>query len=201
MVFDAEAMIVTGIQREDGRKQIEVRWPTDEEWLERMKGWSIRVQKLGRGQTISEIESGAADLALYNKIRTEESPDLSQVEAQKLIGSLSSCEINDVELGLDEATVRLTILRGKQVTHTLRIPTTAEIAQYQRTARKLNVDLPHGGQKIRLPVQAAADLWEKCHRGHEGYQNGVPVIHRDVGIRAVIAECEREAEAPEDEDF
>ena len=41
MAFDTTANIVTHIQREDGRKQIEVRWPTDEEWLVRMKGWSI----------------------------------------------------------------------------------------------------------------------------------------------------------------
>lgn len=201
MAFDTQAHVVTHIQREDGRKEIEVRWPTDEEWLERNKGWSLKVQKLGRGQTTQDVESGPADLALYNKIRNGNSPDLSALEAQKLIANIEKCEVIEIDLGLDEAVIHMLVVKNKPVTHTLRIPTTAEIAAFQRTARKMSVDLPHGASRQRLPMSSSADLWEKCLRSTEGYANGVPIVHRDVAMRALIADCEREAEASDDEDF
>jgi len=200
MAFDTNNGYAVPLRREDGLHKVKVRWPTDEEWIDRYKNWNINISNLGRGISETQIESFKADLALYQKIREEESLELVAEEAQKVIEVISRCEVTGVSLGLDEAVVDMTIVNGMKVKHTLRLPTTAEVTQFQRSSARV-MDLPHGRQTVRTNLNAGSSLYDKCHRGHEGYVNGVPITHRDSALRAVITECEREAQPGESEDF
>ena len=200
MAFDTNTEIGIKIRRREGEQLAVVRWPTDEEWAERMKGWRITIHRLGRGVSETDVESGAADLALYQKIRTPDSPDLAPEEASKVIGDIGRCDIDDVLLGMDTATVEMTVYGKQTVKHILRIPTTAEVTQFKRGSSRV-MDMPHNRQQIRTNLLAGAKLWEACHESHEGYVNGVPVMHQDAAIRAVLDKCETAAEAGKDEDF
>lgn len=200
MAFDIQANIATTIRRESGPQEIEVRWPTDEEWIERSKGWSIMVQRLGRGVSETQVDTAQADIGLYGKIRVNGSPELEAAEAQKVIEALIRCDITDVALSMDVATVSMTVMGGMKVQHTLRIPTTAEVTGFRRAAVRI-MDLPHGRQKLRTNLHAGASLWAQCRKEIAGYAGAIPITHQDAAIRAVIEACEVEAEASKDEDF
>ena len=201
MAFDTHAEIASRIRRTEGMQEIVVRWPSDQEWIEYRKAVPIKLHHLGRGMSEGEADSSAADLKLYDKIRVGNSPDLTPEEAEKMIGDVSRCDIMDVLMSTDDATVEMVICGGFRVRHTLRIPTTAETMQFKR-ARSRALQLPHGRQLLRTNIQAGGELWTKCQKGAEGYANGsVPVLHQDAAVLAVINACDNEAEALKDEDF
>lgn len=200
-MFDTSNEIQTSIRRADGVRNIVVRWPTDEQWLQRSRSWHINVQRRGRGVSETQVESARADSTLYVQIRQEDSPDLEVDEAAKIIEILARCDITDVSLEMDEATVTMTVLGDTEVRHRLKLPTTAQVTQFKRSSVRV-MDMPHGRQQLRTNMQAGLDLYTKCAVGVEGYANGsIPSIHRDAAIRAVIDACEAEAEAAKGEDF
>lgn len=200
MAFDTHANVAAPIRRPEGQRMVEVRWPTDEEWVERSKGWAINISRLGRGVSQTQVDSTQADWKLYHKIREPESPDLTVDEAGLIVEALTRCEINNVALELDQATVEMTVTGSAKVTHTLRIPTTEEVTRFKRAAVRV-IDLPHGKQQLRTNLLAGVELWAKCAQGNDGYSNGIPLIHKDAAVRAVIDACEMQAESPANENF
>jgi hypothetical protein len=201
MAFDTQTEIAWKIRRTEGEQTAVVRFPTDQEWVEYRRSLRIVQQNLGRGATETDINTAEPDLKLYQKIRLPESPDLSADEAVMLIGVVAHCNIQDVTLNMDEASVDLQVLKTFRVKHRLRIPTTAEVVQFKR-AQGRQINLPHGRSQYILNLHAGADLYDKCLLGTEGYANGsVPVLHRDAAMRAVISACEEQTEAPSGEDF
>jgi hypothetical protein len=201
-VFDSNVEVATSIRRESGEQEVAVRFPSDDEWVARSRKWQIVQQRLGRGMTETQIDTAGADAALYNVIRLNGSPDLSAAEASQILKLLSRCEITDVDLGSGSAVVSMTVMNGEEVTIDLKIPTTAEVGEFQRSSARV-YDLPHGRQHIRLNLQATEAMWKRCFISAAGYREGtgVPLIHRDAAVRAVIDACERRAEAPKGEDF
>lgn len=188
-MFNTASQIVTSIRRSDGEKPITMRWPTDEEWIQRQRGWFLYVTRLGRGVSENTVDSEKADAALYNSIRLADSPDLSPLEASKLIQTLTECSIMNVTLGADDALVEMRVLNNEPVTHRLTLPTTADVMQFRRSSMR-SLDLPHGRQQMRLNLQPGLEMYNRCHVESTGYANGVPVIHKDAAIRAVIDACE-----------
>jgi hypothetical protein len=96
----------------------------------------------------------------------------------------------DVQLHAEDADVQLTTFQG-EVKHTVRIPNMEEVRLLQRSTRLIS--LPYNQQEIRTNLQSSAALWDKCGGQGEGYTGGVPAIHKDVAIRAVISAVEQEA--------
>lgn len=192
-MFDSSAGFTGPLRREAGTETVKVRFPSDDEWVERSRAWHVNISRLGRGVSETSVENLKADLDLYRKIRDESSPDLVAEEAAKIIEVITRCEVINCTLGLDEAIVDMIVTGGQRVKHTLRLPTTAEVTTFKRTSARV-MDLPHGRQQVRNNIHAGATLFEKCTRGHEGYANGVPIAHRDSAMRAVIDACELETE-------
>lgn len=199
-MFDSSAQFATSIRRADGLKKIVVRWPTDEEWAERQRGIQIHITRQGRGISETSADSTKADAAMYAKIRTPDSPELAAEEAQKIIDVLATCMITDVALDGDVATVEMTILNDEKVSHQLRMPTTAQVAQFKRASVRV-LDLPHGRQRLRMDMQPGLDLYDRCSVETTGYVNGAPAIHREAAVRAVIDACDAQVESPDGMDF
>lgn len=199
-MFNTADQIATSIRRADGEKPILLRWPTDEEWIERQRGWCLNITRLGRGVSENTVDSEKADGALYQRIRLGDSPDLSPLEATKLVQTLTDCNIMNVTVGTDDALVEMRVLNGGQVTHRLKIPTTADVMQFRRSSMRA-LDLPHGRQQMRLNLQPGLELYNRCAVETTGYANGVPVIHKDAAIRAVIDACESPGGTDGDVDF
>jgi hypothetical protein len=189
-MFDSTATITFPLRTSAGKIDVTVRWPTDEEWGAHRKRRRILQRQLGRGATETEIDSGEADLKLFDAIKQNGAPPLSIGEANRVIDTIASCTVLDVQLGAEDAEVQLSTFQG-EVKHTVRIPTMDEVRLLQRSTRLIS--LPYNQQEIRTNLQASAALWDKCGGAAEGYTGPTPSIHKDVAIRAVISAIEQEA--------
>ena len=195
-MFDANSPIEISMRTTTGKVPVTVRWPSDEEWALHRKRRKIFMRQLGRGASETEIDSGDADLKLYETIKQDGAPPLTTGEASKIVDAIGVTDVLNVNLGAAEAEVSLHILTG-DVTHWVNIPTMDQVRELQRTTHLIN--LQYNRQEIRTSLETAARLWDKCGGRAEGYQNGVPNIHKDAAIRAVINAVEQEVTSNYDE--
>lgn len=197
-MFDTTSTITLGLRIASlGKTDITVRWPTDEEWASHRKRSRMLMRQLGRGASEMETETGTADLKLYEVIKLNGAPPLSEGEATTIIKAIGKCEVTKATLGADEAEVELQILTGR-VKHVVRIPTMDEVRKLQKSTRYIN--LQYNNQQVQTNLEAAAALWDACHGKAEGYAGPVPGLHKDIAIRQVISEIEHETTANYDEE-
>lgn len=199
-MFDSSTNIAWKVRKPDGERIVETRWPTDQEWIDRSRGVFILFQDLGRGKTKNDLDSTEADCKLYEKIRSPESPELAPEEAYAYIESLARTNVINVQLDQSQAHVEMIVCGNERVRHTLRIPTTVEERIWEKSSQ-VGLQMPHGKSRFRTNIQVGMDLWGKCLVETEGYKNGVPAIHQDTAIRAVIMACRQESEVAKEEDF
>jgi hypothetical protein len=189
-MFDTNTTITIGLRTTHGKTDITVRWPTDEEWAAHRKRRRIMQKTLGRGATETEIDTTEADAKLYEAIKTNGAPPLSVAEANRIIDSISTCDVLGVDLHAEDAEVQLNTVMG-EVAHTVRIPNMDEVRTLQRSTRLIT--LPYNRAEIRTNLESSSGLWDKCSGRAEGYAGPVPNLHKDVAIRAVISAIEQEA--------
>ena len=182
-----------------GQSPVVVRWPSDEEWTANRRGRKTLMQSLGRGVSEQiQTDNGPTDLKLYELIKLNGAPPLTGGEASRVIDVSGRCDVLGVNLGIGEADVTLQILTG-EAEHALKVPTMDQIKEVQRSNRLLN--LQYGKFEVRANMEAYARLWDKCLVKAEGYEGPVPIIHKDVAIRAVIQAIEQEVAPKYDENF
>jgi len=195
-MFDTTATITIGLRTSQGKADITVRWPTDEEWSAQRKRRKIFQRQLGRGAYEPEIDTAEGDAKLYEVIKLNGAPALDSAEATRIIDAIQRCEVMGVELRADDAEVDIDTMAGG-VKHFLNIPTMAQVRALQKTSRLIT--LQYNRQQIITNLEAAASLWDKCGGKVEGYAGAVPNIHKDAAIRAVISAIEQEATPKSDE--
>jgi hypothetical protein len=89
-MFDAKQPITIHLRTPDGVKTMRVRFPTDDEWLDRQKKRKVIVRQLGRGVSETTIpDSQDADAALLAKIRMPEE-NAPEVDAFQPVASSSN---------------------------------------------------------------------------------------------------------------
>jgi len=72
-MFDAKQTITIHLRTPEGVKPVRVRFPSDDEWIERQKKRKVIVKQLGRGVSETTIpDSAETDAALLAKIREPE---------------------------------------------------------------------------------------------------------------------------------
>jgi hypothetical protein len=189
-MFDTNTTITIGLRTTHGKADITVRWPTDEEWAAHRKRRRIMQKTLGRGATETEIDTTEADAKLYDAIKQNGAPPLSVGEANRVIDTISTCDVLGVDLHAEDAEVELNTVMCS-VKHTVRIPNMDEVRTLQRSTRLIT--LPYNRAEIRTNLESSAGLWDKCGGRAEGYAGAVPNLHKDVAIRAVISAIEQEA--------
>ena len=173
-----------------------MRWPADDEWAAHRKRSKLLMRQLGRGASEVDNDTSAADLKLYETIKLNGAPPLSQGEATSIIRAIGKAEVVDCRLGADEAEAELQILTGR-VHHTVRIPTMDEVRKLNKTTKYIT--LQYNSQEVRTSVEAGAALYDACGGKADGYAGSVPNIHKDAVIRQVIIEIEQEAQPNNDE--
>jgi len=83
-MFDAKQPITIHLRTPEGVKPVRVRFPTDEEWIDRQKKRKVIVKQLGRGVSETTIpDSAEADAALLAKIRLRGQPDHRAAEPDR----------------------------------------------------------------------------------------------------------------------
>ena len=92
-VFDASRPIALRLPGPSGGRTIRVRFPTDDEWIERQRHRELLTKSLGRGASETTIlHREDADAMLLSKIRTEQDEaETDAFEAVKLIEELATC--------------------------------------------------------------------------------------------------------------
>jgi hypothetical protein len=184
-MFDASKPITVNLRTPDGLKAIRLRFPNDEEWIERQKRRKVLIKQLGRGVSETIVSGGEdADGALLAKIREEDGPEVDAFEASRVIEQLSQAEVDDVVQEGDRFQVTLRVLGGT-VTHEIRMPSAKDVFDYRRSFARV-LDLPYNRQELTINLGAAGALYKKLAESSEGYAGDVPVIHQAVAVKAAI---------------
>ena len=187
VVFDAARPIALQLRTPAGLKTVRVRFPHDEEWIERQRKRKVIVKQLGRGVSETTIpNSEDADAALLTKIRVpeENAPEVDTFEASRLIEQLSQAEVDDVIQAGDSFRVTLRVLGGT-VTHLLKMPSAKDVFEYRRGFARV-LDLPYNRQELIINLAPAGALYKRLAQSAEGYAGEVPVIHQAVAVKAAI---------------
>jgi len=186
-MFDAKQAITIHLRTPDGVKTVRVRFPTDEEWIERQRRRKVIIKQLGRGISETVVpNSEDVDAALLAKIRAEEQDpvEIDPFEASRIIEQLSQAEVDDVVQTGDAFRITLRVLGGT-VTHVLAMPSAKDVFEYRRAFARI-LDLPFNKQELTINLAAAGTLYKKLARSAEGYAGEVPIIHQAVAVKAAI---------------
>jgi hypothetical protein len=170
-----------------GTKTVRVRFPNDDEWIERQRRRKAIVKNLGRGRSETTVPNAEdVDGALLAKIRLDEdSPvEVDPFEAGKIIDRLSECEVDDVVQAGNSFKVVLRVLGGA-VTHLLKMPSAKDVFEYRRSFARV-LELPYNRQEITINLRAASELYRKLIEATEGYAGESPIIHQGVAVKATI---------------
>ena len=187
VVFDAARPIALQLRTPAGLKTVRVRFPNDEEWIERQRKRKVIVKQLGRGVSETTIpNSEDADAALLTKIRVPEeiAPEVDAFEASRVIEQLSQAEVDDVVQVGDAFRVTLRVLGGK-VTHLLKMPSAKDVFEYRRGFARV-LDLPYNRQELIINLAPAGALYKRLAQTAEGYAGEVSIIHQAVAVKAAI---------------
>lgn len=186
-MFDAKQPITIHLRTPDGVKPVRVRFPTDEEWIDRQKKRKVIVKQLGRGVSETTIpDSAEADAALFAKIRVpdENAAEVDAFEASRIIEQLSQAEVDDVEQVGDSFRMTLRVLGGT-VAHILKMPSAKDVFEYRRGFARV-LDLPYNRQELIINLAPAGALFKKLLESSEGYAGEVPIVHQAVAVKAAI---------------
>lgn len=199
--FDTNIAIdIPNFRSAAGPVNLELRWPTDAEWSERARKRKLIVRQLGRGvsETMPETNS-EADQKICQAIQKNGSNPLSAIEATAVLDTLAACDVMDVALEGDTAEVTLRVMGGR-VRHRLKLPTAEQVFKFRRAAVRI-LNLPYNQQDLRIYLEPAVELWAAIGGASEDYASGIPSIHKDAAVRAVIDYADRLTGMQGDENF
>ncbi|HWP84901.1 MAG TPA: hypothetical protein VNN17_06910 [Terriglobia bacterium] len=199
-VFDVTRQVEIKLRSADGTKTITVRFPTDEEWIERQRRRKIIIKQLGRGVSETVIPgSEEADAELVAKLRVGDGPEVDAFEASRILEQLSQADVDDVipEAGAFRVLVRVP---GGITAHVLRMPSAKDIIEYRRAFARI-LDLPFNKQELTVNLAAAGSLYQKLCKDTQGYAGAIPIVHQAVAVKAAMDALEAGLEEDQPANF
>jgi hypothetical protein len=191
-MFDAKQEIdIRLLPLPDGTsRSVRLRFPTDQEWIDRYQKRKPVIRQLGRGQSETTLPSGdIVDAELLASICLDGTV-VDDFEANQVIERLAEAEVADAEQ--EGAHWRITLrVPGGDVQHVMACPTIKDIVEYRRKFARL-IDLPHGKQQLTVNLIPAGELHARLVQSVSGYSDpgAIPIVHRAAAVRAVIDEVE-----------
>ena len=199
-VFDASRPIAINLRTPAGVKTVRVRFPSDEEWIDRQRRRKAIIKQLGRGMSETTVANGEdVDAAMVAKIRSEETPEIDPFEAMKVIEQLAQADVDDVVPEGDSFRITLRVL-GATTIHLLKMPSQKDVVDHRRAFARV-LDLPYGRQELRINIAPVAALYKKLVTSAEGYAGEVPIIHQAVAVKAAIDALDAEFAEDRDANF
>jgi hypothetical protein len=185
VVFDTSRPIAINLRAPGGVKTVRVRFPSDDEWVERQRRRKVVIKQLGRGVSETIVANGEdVDAALVAKVRSDPAPEIDAFEAVKVVEQLSTAEVDDVVAEGDSFRITTRILGGTTV-HVLNMPSAKDVFDYRRGFARV-LDLPFGKQELTINITPAGALYKKLVISSVGYAGDVPIIHQAVAVKAAI---------------
>jgi hypothetical protein len=201
MFVDISKELYLPYRTSEGKIRLGVRYPSDNQWIERGRLTRVVSKKAGRGETQNEVfPNSEADLKLYHELKIEDAPDLTPEEATRLFDALGFCEVRDTQLGSHDATVIMGAMGGIEVVHTIPIPTAEQTLKFRKQVQRGGRELPNGKSEFRVMIEPGAALWDACRGTSKDYAGAIPAIHKNLAMRTVIEELDRELQAGMGED-
>lgn len=190
-MFDTSKQFQIRIQS-GGPKTAIVRWPTDQEWAERARRRKTVRRFLGRGKSQAEVlDRASADRMLWDKIVIEPAHEYDDAEIAAFIGRLEYTDVLSVERHGEQFVIEMQVTdltRGGEpvfvVTHTLRMPTQAQVQQYGRSSQG-RVD-GRREQTTIVRLEAGGELYDAVLVAAEGYSGAVPLPHKDDAVMELL---------------
>ncbi|HEY1242177.1 MAG TPA: hypothetical protein VGF16_16550 [Bryobacteraceae bacterium] len=201
-MFDPSKDLEFDVRTPEGNPaKVLIRWPSDEEWIERRRMKRMIVQQLGRGQHQMEtIHDTKTDHRIYESIKLNGAPSISGGEASRILDALEQFDIRDVQMPANQATVVMKVYHGL-VRHTLQIPSADDIIKYKDGVGSRIKNLPFNKQEMRPRIEHGAEFWDKCKGSSEDYAgHPVPAIHKFAAWEAVVKQLDEEINSRADED-
>ncbi|HUS96798.1 MAG TPA: hypothetical protein VMX97_08680 [Hyphomicrobiaceae bacterium] len=200
-MFDSNREIEIRLPAPDGIKTAIVRFPSDEQWSERMRVQRTVIRDLGRGQSETQILGAEeADLALFQAVRIDkDGPAFDAAEAAAVIRRLSRADTGEPEREGNAYRIPLTV-PGAETVHVLRMPSERQLLDYRRSAVRV-IESRHGRSELRINLTPAAELYDALKQTVEGYTGAVPIIHKSAVINELLQELRTLEEEPDPANF
>jgi hypothetical protein len=187
-VFDPAKINAIRVRTLKGLEWINVRFPSDQEWIERQQKRKLITVNLGRGLSETRVsDSDEIDADLLARIRVDDGQvEVDGFEATTVFNRLYWSEIlGDPTFDAGQFRVMLRILGNIETLHILRMPTAREEHQYLKSFVR-NLDTQGSKQQTIINLPAAADLYSKLVISNEGYAGAVPIVHQSMVIPCVM---------------
>ncbi len=197
-VFDPARVITIKALTSDGIKRIEVRFPTDQEWIEHSRRHKLVYRNLGRGiQEQVKEEPNEGDAELLAAIRKGEGPEVEVFEAYRILEELSRTRVVENGAEPDPLQIRLQV-PGAVTVHVFRMPTAKEKFQLGKLASARSAD---SREIWSINHEAAGDLYESLKKEALHYAGPVPIVHKLAALNALNTSLTRALEGDEPENF
>jgi len=185
-VFDATKIFDVPIMS-GGEKRCQVRFPTDAEWCNWARAQRTIRHFLGRGKSQSEeVDLPRINAELFAKIRVDENgPEFDEAEAGMVIGRIERAVVTEVTREGNNYRIEMKVV-GARVVHVLRMPKASEIQDHERAST--SVVAARRVVETRAFLEPSGKLYDMLHVAHEGYKDGVPIIHKSSAVSEVIAQ-------------
>jgi len=192
-VFDRSRTITVRSKRIG--KTVSVRFPTDEEVLQRDR----KVRVIRKRETTDVQGMEAANAELLDTIQ-EGGDAIEESEASLIIDSVLKAEADEGTRSADTVTVPIRAFGGIATEHELRIPNTTEERKHRRTAYGV-IDRPYGAREIKTNGDAIKDFYDLLFKRVSGYaQNTKEAVPLSLKVAAVLEMLRLINAADEEED-
>lgn len=173
-------------------KTCRLRFPTDEEWMERSRSLQTVRRTIGRGKHVMEAPNGeAVDARLFATIRIDENGQpFDDAEASVAVRMLDSAEVIDSAAVPEGYRITLSAF-GMEFTHTMKAPLQCDVMEYGRSVVRVVDARRH--QEIRISLAPARELYAKLVKSATGYTtpDDVPVTHKDAVVTELLSLMEQ----------
>lgn len=203
-VFDAGRPIAVKVRTPKGIETIRVRFPTDDEWIERGRKRKVNTVSLGRGLTETRVtDSSEFDAELLSRLRNgnDDGIEVSGPEATYALKRLETSDlVGEVEYEGGEFRVVIRILGGIETTHVFRMATAEEEDQFDQHFMRTVGSRGNVSQTIlNLPI--AADLYRAMATSTGGYAGSVPIIHQAFALSVAFSKMKAVMDDDEPKNF
>ena len=184
-MFDSTKLIQVNLNQ----IKVIIRFPSDQEWIDREERSRPIFRKLDNGGTqVIRPDANRRDADLLKAMQAEDPCPIDQYDAFYILDKLALCEITSVEKTQDYRVI-MTILGGEAV-HALRAPTGADTFQFERAITYTS--LPQEGATSTRNLRAIGEIYDRMFVSNGGYAGAVPIIHKAEAVQAVMMRSKEE---------
>lgn len=179
---------------------VEVRYPSDAEWCERVRNFRIQHTSTGRNFRRTGDNKPAVSQDLFRKIALNgHAESIDEAEALYIVERLERSQCTGVERVGGHFEISLRVQGGTTV-HTLKAPTQKRVLEYKRSVSP-DPTVRNGKIESRGRLEPSGLLYDElAQEAAEGYAAAVPIPHKEQVISALLAEMESIAQEEEDDD-